>query len=209
MSRFIFLVIIALLALFGYYSIYWLKGSYKILPIKQAKKVDNVPFSDWHDFKAPSGKFNVRLPVLPQHATQTIVDPKTKLPRFYDMYVAQGNNGTIFMVSLIKFPEGFKESPEFLQKTIVSDMVASNPQNQLKNMKISQFQKQQALDFTIENSEMTVAGKTFMKGPILYLLSGIFNKEAFEPAEYDFFINSFDLPSIAAQNNAETLPSNK
>lgn len=170
-----------------------LKSSYKILPIQQAKKVDTAPFSDWHDFRAPTGKFAVRLPVLPQHATQTVVDPKTKQSRFYDMYVSQTDDNRIFMISLITFPEDGKEAPEMVQKTIVNDMLASNPKNQLKSMKVGDFHNFKTLDFTIENPDMTLVGTTFMNGPTLYLLTTIFNANNYNAKDYDYFINSFNL----------------
>lgn len=193
MSRFTFFLVIVILALLGYLAVNSLKSSYKILPIQAAKKVDQVPFSDWHKFESKEDKFIVKLPVVPQHATQTIVDPKTKQSRVYDMYVAQKEDGTIFMVSLIKFPNALGEMDESLQKTIINDMVASNPQNQLKNMQVNTFLNHQALDFSIENDALTIFGKTFINNNVLYLLTTIFNNDTLDARDFEYFVNSFTL----------------
>lgn len=198
MSRFALIIIGFAIVILLYFGITSLKQSYKLLPIQSAKKVDTVPFSDWHQFKAPTGKFSVMLPVLPQHATQHLTDPKTKEPRVYDMYVAQNESQTIFMISLIKFSDKEKSSPEMLEKTIINDMLKSNPQNKLKNLKDENYQGFKALNFTIENDQMVIHGKTFMDGPILYLISGIFNKQSYNPKDYDYFVSSFQLPKSKA-----------
>lgn len=194
MSRIAFVILIILIAiLLSILAVKSLKTSYRILPIQQAKKVDTVPFSDWHNFKAPTGKFSVRLPVLPQHATQTVVDPKTKESRFYDMYVAQTEDNRVFMISLITFSGDGKETSEILQKTIVNDMLASNPKNQLRSMRVGDFHNFKSLDFSIENPDMTLVGKTFMNGPTLYLLTTIFNAHNFNAQDFDYFTDSFKL----------------
>lgn len=193
MSRFAFFLVIVIIALLSFLAVNALKSSYKILPIQAAKKVDQVPFSDWHKFESSDDNFTVKLPVVPQHASQTITDPKTKQLRVYDMYVAQKEDGTIFMVSLIKFHDLGTQLDESLQKTIVNDMVASNPQNQLKNMQIVDFQNHKALDFSIENSALTILGKTFINNNILYLLTTIFNNDALDARDFEYFVNSFSL----------------
>ncbi|KAF3362382.1 Uncharacterized protein PHSC3_001049 [Chlamydiales bacterium STE3] len=193
MSRFTFALTIALIVLFGFLAVNSMKNSYKILPINAAKAVDQVPFSDWHRFVSTEDQFAVKLPVIPQHATQSIRDPLTNKPRIYDMYVAQKEDGTIFMISLIKFPEVIQASNDVLQKTIINDMIASNPKNQLKDIKVSNYHNHKASDFKIENEEHIVIGKTFVNGKTLILLSTIFNHNAMNEQEYEFFVNSFEL----------------
>ena len=87
------------------------------------------------------------------------------------------------MVSLIRFLDS-QESPEILQKTVVNDLMAANPVNQLKNMQMGEFQNLQTLDFTIENNLMSIDGRTFMNGDTLYLLTGVFPKGVEQSAEY-------------------------
>lgn len=201
MARFALIATITAALVLGILGISYLKDSYMILPIQDSKQFDPAPFADWKDFKAPSGKFRVMLPTLPQHATQTAKDPKTQQPRLYDMYVAEKEDGSMFMISLIKFPDS-KETPEFIQKTVVNDLLASNPTNQLKNMKIGEYKTFKTLDFSIENNDMTIDGMTFVDGDTLYLLSGIFHNGSYDENEYQYFVKSFDLSPITPAANA-------
>lgn len=195
MSRFTFILVLLLIILFGFLAINGLKSSYKILPIQESKAVDQVPFSDWHRFVSNEDQFSVKLPVMPQHADQSIHDPITNKKRLYDMYVAQTDEGTIYMISLIKFQDPMQANDDFLQRTIINDMIASNPKNQLKDIQVGQFQNQQASTFKIENDLTIVLGKTFVDNKILYLLTAIFDKENFNSEDFDYFINSFQLHS--------------
>lgn len=204
MARFAFLLTLTAIAIVGFLGIFFLKDSYKLLPLGSTKETP-APFADWHLFDAPSGKFRVMLPTLPQHATQSNKDKKTDEVRHYDMYVAEKLDGSIFMVSLITFPNS-KEAPEMIQKTVVNDLLASNPSNQLKNMKVGEYKKFKTIDFAIENNEMTIHGMTFVDGATLYLLSAIFRNSAYNPEEYEYFIKSFELWPLTKSPRELKLP---
>lgn len=191
MTRIASIAIITAIVVLGFLGIMFLKDSYMLLPIKSTP-IDTSPFANWRDYQAPGGKFRVMLPTTPQRAEQTTRDPRTKELRHYDMYVAQENDGSTYMISIIKFPEN-KQSPEEIQKTIVNDLMAANPANQLKNMKVGQFKQFKTLDFEISNPDTTINGMTFMEGNTLYLLGTIARNSALNPAEYQYFIKSFDL----------------
>lgn len=192
MTRLVFSATLAIVLICVVLGVSFLKDSYKILPIPSNATLKGAPFADWHDFTAPSGRFRIRLPVLPQHATQTIRDPKTGEVRNYDMYVAEKLNGSVFMVSLIRFPDS-KEAPEMLKKSVVNDLLASNPSNQLKQMKVGQYNQFKTLDFSIVNNEMAIDGMTFVDGDTLYLISALFQNAFYNPEEYKYFSNSFNL----------------
>lgn len=194
MTRFIVIGILTAFAVLFFLGLGSIKESYKLLPISASKEGSGTQFSSWKDFKAPDQKFSVMLPAYPQNAKQTMKDAKTKEVRKYDMYVAEKEDGSLFMISLIKFPDS-KETPEYIQKSVVNDLLAANPQNQLKSMKIGDYKGKKTLDFSIINNEMTVDGMAFSDGDTLYLLSGIFKNNVYHPEEYKYFINSFDLTS--------------
>lgn len=191
MTRLALIALLTAVVVLGFLGIMFLKDSYKLLPI-QSTQTTAKPFEGWHDFQSPSGKFRVMFPALPQHATQTMKDPKTKVPRYYDMYVAEKNNGSTFVVSTIRFPDN-KESPDMIQKTVLNDLMAANPTNQLKDMKAGVYRQYNTLDFTIVNNDMTIQGMTFMDGDTLYLLSVLARNASFDPSEVVYFIKSFDL----------------
>lgn len=192
MTRLVMIALLTAFVVLGVLGVTFLKDSYKLLPIYASKEGEPGQFSSWSEFQAPNGKFHVMMPGIPQNATQNIKDPKTKELRHYDMYVAQKNNGSIFMVSLIKFPEPHA-APEMLQKTVVNDLLAANPQNQLKSMKVGSYKDYKTLDYSIVNNDMTVQGMTFVDGNTLYLVSTVFPNQYYNAEEYEHFIKSFEL----------------
>lgn len=192
MTRLIVIFMSTVFIVLVFLGILFLKDSYQILPVAASNTGEPTQFSSWRDFKAPDGKFSVMMPSFPQNAKQSMKDPKTKQPRQYDMYVAEKDNGTIFMISLITFVNN-TETPELLQKSVVNDLLAANPTNQLKTMKVGDYKGMKTMDFSIENATMTIEGMTFSKGETLYLLSAIFPNATYNPEEFRYFVNSFDL----------------
>lgn len=172
-------------------SIIFFKDSYRVLPIGDSDPRLMSQFAGWQLFKAPQGAFQALFPLPPQRAEQTVRDPKTGQIRNYDMYVSERSNGTIFMVSLIEFP-GYTGSLEELKKTIINDLMVSNPQNQLRSMTVGTYKLFPTIDFVIGNPVTTINGRVFSDGNVIYLLSGIFNTALFNQQEYDHFINSFE-----------------
>ena len=172
-------------------SVIFFKDSYRVLPIGNSDPRLMSQFADWQEFDSPKEGFKALFPTMPQHASQTVRDPKTDQVRNYDMYVSERSNGTIFMVSVIEFP-GYTGSLEDLKKTIINDLLVSNPQNQLKSMKVGMYQLFPTIDFVITNPMTTIDGRTFSDGNVIYLLSGIFTNAFLNQEEYDHFINSFE-----------------
>ncbi len=192
MTRLILVLFATISIILIFLGITFLKDSYKLLPLAASKEGATSQFSSWRDYTSPSGGFSVMVPAFPQNATQTTRDPKTKQVRKYDMYVSEKSDGTLFMISLIKFPES-KEAPEILQKSVVNDLLAANPTNQLKTMKVGELKGNKTLDFSIENGEMTIEGRTFTIGDTLYMISAIFRNSSYNPEEFNYFVSSFDL----------------
>lgn len=159
-------------------------------------------YENWKEFTSQTGNFKVLFPILPQHATDKILDPKTREPRKYDMYVAANEAGTVFMISAITFPNGIDEKDEEdLLSGVVNDMLARNKDNQLKMMQKGNFRSFRSTDFSIENGDITLGGKAFIKGNTLYVLSVIAKHGSFDGRDFDFFVNSFDL--INEQNYSD------
>jgi len=173
-----------------------MKDPYKILPIdeKQPANLTAFDFQNWHEFSAPSGTFKVLLPGLPQRATENVDDPKTQEKRKYDMYVAQQDNGTIFMISLITFPGlGSVEEEHEILKQIMNDMVASNSSNKLNRTEEGDYKGHPSIDFSIENGELTIDAKAFIVSEMLYVLTRIIKSKNYTRGEFLFFVNSFEL----------------
>lgn len=191
-KTFVYTCIAVLFVLCGL-SIYFLKDSYKILPFPTTE-VTMPARSEWKEFTAPSGRFKVMLPLVPQQASERLTDPETKESRVYDMYVAQELDGTMYMVSLIVFSDkkGGTGADDLL-KTTISDMVKANPNNKLSKMDKTTYDAYPAYDFKIENVDMTIDGKAVMDQDTLYILSTIEHNKQYNPGDFDYFIKSFKL----------------
>lgn len=167
------------------------------LEIKQISHYEN-----WKEFTPPNGNFKVLFPILPQHAADKILDPRTREPRKYDMYVAANAPGTVFMISAITFPNGIDErDQEDILSGIVNEMLARNTDNKLKMMEKGNFRNFRSTDFSIENGDITLGGKAFIKDNTLYVLSVIAKRGSFDVRDFDFFVNSFDL--VNDQNHSD------
>lgn len=192
MVRIIFILGATFSLLFLILGGWYLKDSYKLLPIQQSANLVPPPFFEWRDFTSREGHFSVQFPTLPQYASQVVKDKDEKKARSYQMYVSEQNNGVIYTVSIIRFLDE-KQSPEWMQKTVVNEILASNPSNQLKDMKIGKYESFKTLEFSIENPTLIIEGTSFMKGEYLYLLSALYPKANYQRADYEHFISSFEL----------------
>jgi len=163
-----------------------------MLSTEQPKGVPE--FQNWREFSSQAGHFKVMLPRVPQHVTDKITDPKTKEPRKYDTFVAGDENGPAYMISAITNTKGDnEEASEDTLKQIVNEMLARNKDNKLNKMELNRFREFKALDFSMTNGEIIIAGKVFSHGDTVYVLSMINKSKAYNPQELDFFINSFDV----------------
>lgn len=173
---------------------YFLKDSYRLLPIAGSSPDLVSEFAAWQLFKAPKGAFEAKFPSPPQSAFQNVRDPKTGQLRHYEMFISEKENGTIFMVNVINFPD-YKESLEPLKKTIINDLLISNPQNELKSMEVGTYHLFPTIDFVIAGPQNTVNGRTFSDSAQIYLLAAIFNNSSYNIEEYNYFLNSFQWMS--------------
>lgn len=189
----VYLILLAMVsAVFIWF--YFIKDSYEILPLT-AGNGQSEAFKDvWFDYEAPAKEFKVSLPLLPQTATQDLPDPKTGEVRHYEMYVAQTNGGTIFMISLITFPKEMDETVKSSTlKNMMNDMVSANPNNKLKTESSVSYAGESAIDFTIESESTLIQAREFFKGQTLYLLSLITKKDRPEKNHFEQFIQSFKI----------------
>lgn len=151
-------------------------------------------FQDWHDFTPPSGKFRIKFPTLPQHATEKLDDPDTKEPRQYEMYVSEAENGTVHMISVITMLDqpNITINEEVLSK-VVKDLMANNPKGKIKDIKMSKYQNYPSLDFSLENEEVNIDGQAILVANTLYLLTTLSKAENPQKEEHQYFLNSFNL----------------
>jgi hypothetical protein len=213
MSRALLIIVIVLVVLASLMALRYGKESYKILPVQTtAAALHEDHFETWHEFTSPSKTFSVKLPVLPQHATERLSDPKTHNIRDYDMYVSEEQNGTVFMISLITFlDQSHAANAEYLLTNIMNDMVAANPKNKLITTKMTTFQRHKAIDFSIGNDQAHIEVKAFVVDATLYILTMISKSENQSANEFKYFIDSFQMHDKAPEllNPEATFPPQK
>lgn len=171
-----------------------IQNAYKMLPIKESKKMEVPSYAEWREFTANTGRFRVMVPMPPQYAKDAVEIAGTDKKRLYEMYVSEKINGTIFMISLITYPSEVDTSnvDQILEET-VHEMVATNPQNELRDFKDETFRGHKAVNFEIANHEFHVEGEAFMVDKTLYLLTYVAKTEDYNEADYQYFIRSFEL----------------
>lgn len=191
MNRFLVYLVILGVLLAVFLSTYYAKDSYELLPVNTTLNENPEPLDkSWFQYESPKGEFTVSMPLLPQTATQDIQDPKTAEVRHYEMYVAQTDDGTIYMISVITLPS--QPNQDTLTK-IMNDMVAANKGNKLNSSKIGLYQGMTSLDFTIDKDQHFIEAREFINGNTIYLLSTISKVEYKNKSRFNYFINSFKL----------------
>ncbi len=197
MAKYLTILLILALALASFFTFWFSKDSYKILPINQQPAsevaIEKYNFQNWHEFSAEDGAFNVMLPALPQHAKE-VVNVTEKESRHYDMYVSEKGDGTVFMISSITFkglPAGF-DKREIL-RSMMDDMVASSPSNELRKEEEGEYKGHASLQYTIDNKDNAIDVKSFMDKDKMYVMTRVTKAVNYNTEEFNFFTNSFDL----------------
>lgn len=151
-------------------------------------------FEKWREFQSVRKTFKVLLPALPQHVADKIPDPATGEIRKYETFIAAGDNGAAFMINAITVPKKLEfNASDDAMKAAVTDIISRNKENKLHDLKSSKFHDYPAYDFFITSNDMTIAGKVFTQGNIIYVLSMIAQTALYNPGELEYFINSFQL----------------
>ena len=70
------IALIAVAVLIGFR--YFVHNAYKAFPSGPTFDPKIAPYSDWKEFKAPTGKFSVKLPLVPQQPSQTFTESNDK-----------------------------------------------------------------------------------------------------------------------------------
>jgi hypothetical protein len=194
MNRLTLLILFAVIAIGGYF-LFRSKQSVS----HSSVAVTSQEHNEWRSYVPPSGKFTVALPVVPQHATDTVNDITTQQLRRYEMYVAESADDTVYMVNMITYPNNADlKNRQRVFKQFVDDMLASTPKNKLLSSTPTQFQGRDALDFIIQNDEGLLESKLFLEGDTLYVLSRLAKLNATDNGGFQKFVSSFELSNTPA-----------
>jgi hypothetical protein len=175
-----------------------LKDAYKILPgtspATTTSTKDSENFSSWQEFIPRTGLFRVMFPFPPQYAKDLVAIPNSDKKRRYEIYASEKIDGTLFLISVITYPSEVdtSDSNEILQQ-VAYELVQNKPGNRLTKLKESFFNGYPSLDFSIENQQFHIEGKMILVNKTVYVLSYSTRLGDFDPKEYQYFIDSFEL----------------
>lgn len=203
MAKFISLALIALVGAGLFFWVRYQKESFSQAP-QPLSHSSSLDLDEWQEYTDPLNQFTVFFPGIAHHATENKTEPKNQEKRNYQVYVAKKDNGSEFTITLISFPEKAAKdlSDDFLQ-SYINDELTANEKNTVKEIKLVNWSKGNAVDFNLENGGAVVLGKGFIDGNTLYIFTvATTQPENLDPQEFNFFINSFQLtkPSTPQQN---------
>ena len=151
-------------------------------------------FSKWKEFIPQSKMFKVRLPNLPQYGNDLKEIPGSEHKRHYAIYAAEKINGTLFLIDVITYPpEVDVSSSEDLLNNNLRDFMQGKTNNELKKTLHGVFDTYRSIDFSFNNDEYEIEGKSIHNGQVVYILSYVTKKDEMDESEYKYFIDSFHI----------------
>lgn len=164
-----------------------------------------TPEDRWVDFIPNSGRFKVLLPGTPQYAKDEIDIPETNYKRHYEIYASEEHDGTVYMINVINYPKEFDTSNvEKMLETVVHEFKGSRADNKLGHMKKNDKDTPPNADFKIENNEFVIAGRAYLDGRTIVVLSCIAPIKMFNEKEFERYVNSFVLLKKNHENGDNT-----
>jgi hypothetical protein len=155
---------------------------------------ENNRHKDWTKVYSFQGKCNAMFPRNPDHVKQNMEMKGESSDLEYDVYVADLERRSVFMVLIAKYPGEVKEeyavgSLEHFLNTIL----VQNPNNQLVFANLVHVQGFQGMDFFIRTNDVYFKGRVLLAKNYLYLLAMECEKQNYQDEHYQFFIQSFEL----------------
>lgn len=175
------------------------------LPISNVVKVASQekynPHKEWTKIYSFHGNFNATFPRQPDHVKQNMQVKGEARDLEYDVYVADLDRKSVFMVLSAKYPsEVPQEHTVSSLEHFLNSILVQNPNNQLVFADLVDVQGHQAMDFFIRtqspSSPSTVIyfkGRVLLAKNYLYLLAMECEQKNYEDIHYKYFIDSFEL----------------
>ena len=167
----------------------------------------------WREFTSTVGGFRVDFPAYPQHANEIVPVPNTDMYLEYNIYVAEPDKDSSFMLSLITYPKEMTVNrPENILQTVMNEMLLANPTNQLRQVSLGDYQGHPQLEFQIQNQDIHMWNRAIMVGHTLYLITVTATHKGDTEKSYARFNRSFELIKTnegAAATSQEAPPQNR
>jgi hypothetical protein len=162
---------------------------------------------DWKEFNPNNGKFTVFLPTLPQHASDAVPLPSGLGFIKYDMYLSQERDGTVFMISMIQYPNDYDTAnAQMLLENVMKELMGGNVHNKLKTSQKGMYKDLPCLDFLIENNEILIRSKAFIMSKTLFVLTLIDKTPADVEEHFKRYFEAFHLSETNPAQMSVQLP---
>lgn len=146
----------------------------------------------WKLFKPQNGRFEVLLPAIPQHVSQT--QPTGAELTKYDVFLSQDKEGNVYMISVTDYPKNYDmTNVDALLDTVKNSAMASNTKNELRKSEKGSHMNLPSIDFAIENNESIIQSRAIVQGKTLFVLTVMNRDPATSDADFKIFSNSFVL----------------
>lgn len=196
MKRLIILLITLAFILFLYMLYRSTQQAYNALPESTPAALEGSRYLGWLDYTSPSGLFMAQFPVPPQFTTEISRDDVGIAQRTNEIYVSEQENGTIYLISLVRYHAKEDSLPlpsEQMMSNVMYEMVDSQPDNQLIGFRKNSVLGNEGLEFTIVNKTIQMDTQVFTKLNDLYVLGYIANLKDYNERDFEHFVNSFKL----------------
>lgn len=160
-------------------------------------------FSGWIEFISAKNNFKTFFPAIPQYVEQNIEDPDSQTNHHYEMFVAEQNNGSVYMVNIISYGKDFKLlKPQVMLDDVIKKMQKNNENNKLAKSEDTTFNNFPAKRFQFDQDKLTILGCAFIVDNKVYVISYIAKNGQVNREEFDHFLNSFKYTSESNETPA-------
>ena len=174
---------------------------------KVAVESQSESSGEWKEFSPQNNTFKVMLPALPQHASEAVPFPPGQGLTKYDMYFSQEKDGTTYMISMIQYPDTYNTSKaDDVLSSAMNEMLAGSANNKLVTQQNSTFLNCPALDFAIQNNDITIRSKTFLMGKTLFVLTLSDRTSSLVDDLFKKFTDSFQLGDALKGDTKPEIP---
>lgn len=194
MGKVIGILFVTLIVIGVGFGFWYSKDMYKVLPVKEDASVEKSSLDKWKEYTDPHGRFSALFPGLPQYTADVKKDKKTGENKKYEVFSSTAPNGNLFVIILITFPKPLDHAEKEAQmKEVLNDFMSGNQNNELEHQEKSEFLGHDSLEMHIKNDKHEIEAKTFFDGDTLYVLNSVANDAFYNPKDFKFFVNSFQL----------------
>lgn len=174
----------------------WTPFMVECAPKKQPPQVVGKSQNKWQDFHSTTGSCSVKLPSMPEHISEKIKMPDSQYELKYDAYISDHNKSSVYMLLVAQYPDYVDQS--YAQSSLegfLNGILSYNPANQLIFADLTLVNGNEALDFFIRAGAVYFRGRAMLIKNSLYLMAMECEAPAYDEAQYNSFVSSFNLKS--------------